>query len=75
MTRIEIDARALRCPMPLLKLKQALANMTLGDQVQLAASDAGAWRDIPAFVALTQHRLIEKSQAADEFSFVVEKGE
>ncbi|MDB9894485.1 MAG: sulfurtransferase TusA family protein [Reinekea forsetii] len=75
MTRIEIDARALRCPMPLLKLKQALANVTLGDQVQLGATDAGAWRDIPAFVALTQHRLIEKSQTTDEFWFVVEKGE
>ncbi|MDO7635259.1 MAG: sulfurtransferase TusA family protein [Porticoccaceae bacterium] len=75
MIRIEIDARTLRCPMPLLKLKQALANVMLGDLVQLSATDAGAWRDIPAFVALTQHRLIEKSQTADEFCFVVEKGE
>jgi tRNA 2-thiouridine synthesizing protein A len=49
--------------------------VTLGDQVQLGATDAGAWRDIPAFVALTQHRLIEKSQTTDEFWFVVEKGE
>jgi tRNA 2-thiouridine synthesizing protein A len=75
MIRIEIDARTLRCPMPLLKLKQAWANVMLGDLVQLSATDAGAWRDIPAFVALTQHRLIEKSQTADEFCFVVEKGE
>jgi tRNA 2-thiouridine synthesizing protein A len=61
--------------MPLLKLKQALAIVSLGDEIRLRASDAGAWRDVPAFVALTDHRLIEKSHISDEYYFVVEKGE
>jgi len=75
MIRIDVDARTMRCPMPLLKLKQALANVSLGDEIRLSATDAGAWRDVPVFVSLTGHRLIEKSHISDEYYFVVEKGE
>jgi len=75
MKRIDVDARTMRCPMPLLKLKQALAMVSMGDEIRLRVTDAGAWRDVPAFVALSRHRLIEKSHNTDEYYFVVEKGE
>ena len=75
MKRLCIDARNLRCPLPLLKLKQGLAQLQVGEEVEIKASDAGAWRDIPAFVALTEHELIAQSQAAAEYIFIIKKGE
>lgn len=70
---ITIDARELRCPMPLLKLKQALAASLPGATVEIIATDRGALRDIPAYLALTQHRLIEQVEQATEFRFKVQK--
>lgn len=75
MKRTSIDARNLRCPLPLLKLKQGLAGVEIGNEIELTATDAGSWRDIPAFVALTQHNILEAVAEGDTFRFVVLKGE
>jgi tRNA 2-thiouridine synthesizing protein A len=75
MMRSLVDARGMRCPLPLLKLKQGLAQLEIGDQVEITATDAGSWRDIPAFITLTQHEIIEQQSINDEFRFVVQKGE
>jgi len=75
MNRTLVDARGMRCPMPLLKLKQALAVVNVGDEIGLKASDAGSWRDVPAFVELTDHKIVEQSEDAGEFWFLIVKGE
>lgn len=75
MTRTLVDARNLRCPLPLLKLKQALASVSIGDEVAVEATDVGSWRDIPAFVDLTDHELTEKSNESGVYFYVVRKGE
>jgi TusA-related sulfurtransferase len=61
--------------MPLLKLKQGLSGVSVGSEIEILATDEGSWRDIPAFVAMTQHLMIEQQKVADEFHFVVQKGE
>ena len=75
MNHKQIDARGMRCPMPLLKLKQGLSDAAVGDILTVVATDAGSWRDIPAYVALTAHILIDQKESTDEYLFVVEKGE
>ncbi|WP_040556446.1 sulfurtransferase TusA family protein [Reinekea blandensis] len=75
MTQILVDASELRCPLPLLKLKQALAQVQIGDEVVLLATDAGSCRDVPAFVALTAHQLISQQETDGQYRFAVQKGE
>lgn len=75
MTQTCVDAKGLRCPLPLLKLKQALAKADIGDKVQVLATDGGSWRDIPAFVSLTQHQMTSMQEADGVYVFIVEKGE
>lgn len=72
-----IDATALKCPMPLLKLKQALHRAALGDRVVLLASDAGSARDVPAFIALTDHQIQSMVEESNHtlYRFVIVKGE
>lgn len=60
--------------MPLLKLKQALAAAAENDEIVVLASDAGAWRDIPAYIELSPHQLIEKLETDGEYQFTVSKG-
>lgn len=44
-----VNGKSLACPMPLLKLKMALKNTTIGDSVYLTATDANSCHDIGAF--------------------------
>jgi TusA-related sulfurtransferase len=69
-----VDVENLRCPMPLLKTKQALSSMKSGQIVKVSTKDSGSWRDIPAFVELSVHTLIEKQKINDMFVFFIEKG-
>lgn len=58
-----LDFRHLRCPMPLLRLKQALHALPTHTVVEVLTADAGATRDIPAFLRQAGHRL--ESQVTD----------
>lgn len=44
-----IDARGLRCPLPVLKLEKTLDRMTAGQSLQLLADDPIAKLDVPLF--------------------------
>ncbi|MEO6698816.1 MAG: sulfurtransferase TusA family protein, partial [Paraperlucidibaca sp.] len=62
---ITLDLRGLRCPMPLLKLKQALHRIGAGTRLTVLTSDSGAQRDIPAFLRHTSHQLVSLEASAD----------
>ncbi|MDN3650263.1 sulfurtransferase TusA family protein [Reinekea marina] len=69
-----LDASGLRCPLPLLKVKQCLAGMQQGERLEVLATDAGAMRDIPAFIDLTSHTLLQCDQRDQQYYFLIEKG-
>ena len=70
-----LDVSGLRCPMPLLKTKQALSSMISGQVVKVVCTDTGSWRDIPAFIELTVHSLLLSEQSDEQFIFMIQKGE
>lgn len=65
----ELDARGLRCPLPLLRTRQQLRGMAAGQLLLVAATDEGSWRDIPAYLGQSAHELVHREQAANEFRF------
>ncbi len=69
-----LQVHGLRCPMPLLKTKQALSSMNSGQVLRVEATDAGSWRDIPAFVDLTTHQLLTQDQKDEHYIFYILKG-
>jgi len=70
-----IDASGLRCPMPLLKTKKALSSLQCNQVLKVIATDVGAKRDIPSFVALTPHELLGVEETSDGYIFFIRKGE
>lgn len=48
--------------------------MSVGEQLEVMATDAGAMRDIPAFIGLTEHTLHKSEQRQDQYYFLIEKG-
>ena len=63
----ELDTRGLNCPLPILKAKKALAEMSSGDVLKVVATDPGSMRDFQAFARQTGNELLEQTSANDEF--------
>jgi tRNA 2-thiouridine synthesizing protein A len=70
---IEVDARGLYCPLPILRLASALRNHPAGTRARLLATDPIAVRDVEAFCAQGRGRLLSHQHAAGVFSFDIEK--
>ena len=66
-----LDASGLRCPMPLLKTKLELNSMAPGQVLEVTATDPGSARDIPAYLALTQHELVSSSEERGQYTFMI----
>ncbi len=56
----EVDARGLNCPLPILKAKKALAEMSSGQILKVIATDAGSVRDFQAFAKQTGNELLHQ---------------
>ncbi|MBA3591380.1 MAG: sulfurtransferase TusA family protein [Methylibium sp.] len=63
----EIDTRGLNCPLPILKAKKALADMTSGQTLKIVATDPGSVRDFQAFARQTGNELVEQQTAGNEY--------
>lgn len=68
----QLDCTGLRCPLPLLRLKQQMARLAPGTVLEVTATDSGARRDIPAWLALTRHRLLAQGEQGGLFLFLIE---
>lgn len=71
---IEVDARGLRCPMPLLRAKQAMRDLDRGQRLLVLATDAGSERDFYAFADLAGHRIVEFKTKDGVYSYLLEVG-
>jgi tRNA 2-thiouridine synthesizing protein A len=69
----ELDARGLNCPLPILRTKKALNDMTSGQVLRVSATDPNSVRDFQAFSRQTGHELLASSADAGEFAFLLKK--
>jgi len=68
-----IDTRCLRCPLPILKAKRALADIGPGGTLEVLSTDPGATADFEAFCEVTGHTLLTKDETNGIFRFVIRK--
>lgn len=57
---IKVDACGIQCPGPILKLKQAMDELAVGQQLEVRATDAGFPRDAEAWCRTTGHKFLGK---------------
>lgn len=69
----EVDARGLRCPLPLLKAKQALRDLASGEAVRVLATDSGSVRDFQTFAALAGHGLAREEAPDGVYVYILVK--
>ncbi len=71
---VELDARGLNCPMPILKAKKGMRELQPGQIMHVIATDSGSANDFPLFCKQSGNELIESSQEGGEFHFYIRKG-
>lgn len=69
----EFDASGLSCPLPILKTKKALADMTTGQVLKVIATDSGAIKDMQAFADQTGNALLSSAQEGGKYIFFMKK--
>jgi len=72
----ELDARGLKCPLPILRCKKALSELQNGQVLKAVATDPGSVKDFQAFCRQTGHEMLS-SESSDglepEFTFHIRK--
>lgn len=69
----ELDARGLNCPLPILRAKKALGELTSGQVLKIVATDPGSIKDFQAFSKQTGNELLSHAEANKEFTFFMKK--
>ena len=73
MPDIELDARGLNCPLPILRSKKALSSMTSGQVLRVQSTDPGSVKDFQAFAKQTGNELLASDTVENEFIFFMKK--
>jgi tRNA 2-thiouridine synthesizing protein A len=73
MSETLLDARGLRCPLPVLRARKAIQGLAPGAVLHVLATDPGSVRDFEAFCEATGHALVEQTEQDGAFSFRVQK--
>ena len=69
----ELDARGLSCPLPILKTKKALNDLTSGQVLKVLATDPGSIKDMQAFATQTGNPLLSSAEENKAYVFFLKK--
>ncbi len=69
----EVDSSGLSCPLPLLKAKQGLNKLSVGERIKVVATDAGSVRDFHSFAELSGHQLVSFEEADGCYVYILQK--
>jgi TusA-related sulfurtransferase len=71
---IELDLTGLMCPMPLLKAKLALNQMTPAQVLKVVATDPGSEKDFQLFAQQSNNKILEFRKEESAYFYWIEKG-
>lgn len=72
---VEVDARGLFCPEPVMMLHREFRQMTGGQVLLLLATDPSTTRDVPKFCLFLGHELLHQQETDGIYRFLLRKAE
>lgn len=70
-----LDVTGLRCPLPLLKAKKALMELSCGELLKVSATDPGSQRDFQAYMDHSSHTMLDAWQVDDVYWYLIKRGD
>ncbi len=68
-----LDLKGLLCPLPIVKLSQAIKDLPIGAVIEGVATDPGVMADVPAWAKASGQELISIEQQGKEYKFLIRK--
>ena len=69
----QIDCIGLFCPMPIVKTREAIREMTVGQVLEMSSDDPASDADMKTWVARAGHEMIGVSREGAVYRFLVRK--
>jgi tRNA 2-thiouridine synthesizing protein A len=66
---VVVDAAGFLCPMPIVKLAEAVKSVAVGQVVEVVATDPGILEDAPAWAVMSGHDIIGAYSEGDRHRF------
>lgn len=73
MADVTLDAKGLNCPLPILKAKKAINDVSSGGTLEILATDPGSVADFEAFCRTTGNELLESKEEGGVYTYVIKK--
>ena len=62
------------CPLPVIKTQDKVAELQIGDILEVVCTDPGALNDIPAWCRINGHEVLDSRETDDEVSITIKVG-
>jgi len=72
--QLTLDLRGLKCPLPVLKTRKAMASLETGSLLRVETTDPLAGLDLPHFCHEDGHLLVSQAESETGHLFVIRKG-
>ncbi len=72
-TLLELDCKNLLCPMPIIKIAQAIKLVPIGGTIRMETTDPGSKHDVAAWARQTGNELLETKQDGRIYTFLVRR--
>ncbi|WP_421708820.1 sulfurtransferase TusA family protein [Algihabitans sp.] len=70
---LTLDAKGMKCPLPVLRARKAMKDVPPGGTLEVLATDPSAPEDFVNFCETTGHELLENRQDGDLFVLRIRK--
>ena len=71
--KLSLDFKGLLCPMPVVKIAQAMKQVQVGETFEAVATDPGVMADIPAWARTSGNELVTLEKQEKVIRFVVKR--
>ena len=68
-----LDCIGLYCPMPVIKTRQEMDKLAIGETLEVLADDSAAEPDIKAWAKRTGQKILEIENASEGIRFLIQK--
>ncbi len=71
---IEVDAKGLRCPEPLMVVRNKMMDMRSGEVIKIVATDPSTSWDFAKFCKFLNHEMVHQETDENEYRYWIKKG-
>ncbi|MCK5665196.1 MAG: sulfurtransferase TusA family protein [Thiotrichaceae bacterium] len=68
---VQLNARRLLCPLPVIRTQDAIAKMNTGEQLVVTSTDPGAKQDIPIWCRINGHEVVDIKEENHEIIITI----